>query len=314
MINIVFSDQAIFDEYTPYLDALRPLDGKAEITAYSESFCGEDERYERLKDADVVIFGVHKFDNVFLGKLKRLKMLQFMGLGYETFVDAEYCARNGIILCGIDDYGSNAVAEYAVAQMFALARNIARADRYMRESKWVYSKLEGMEIAGSTAGVLGTGSIGKLVAQKLSVLGAEVIANDICESDDLKDRFGVKYAGIGELFAKSDIVSVHVKYMPETRGLVSRQLINSMKSEAIFINTSRSEVVDISALKDALKAGAIRGAALDVFDEEPLTDFSICHLPNVITSPHIGYFTSPAKGRCLKKCVESVIEKLAIRT
>ncbi|MDR3254566.1 MAG: hypothetical protein LBT31_03230 [Synergistaceae bacterium] len=312
MIKVVFPDQAIFEEYIPYLDALKPLERNAEIIAYSEAPCEKEERYERLKDADVIIFGVHKFDNEFLKRLEKLKMLQFMGVGYATFADPEFCEKSGILFMGVDNYGSNAVAEYALAQMLSLARNVVAADRYMRDGKWVYTNLEGIEISDSTVGILGAGNIGCLVAKKLRALGARVIVNDVFESEELKNEVGVEYAPIEEVFSKSDIISVHVKYLPATKNLVSEKLIKLMKKEALFINTSRSEIVDMEALTDALRSGSIKGAAIDVFDDEPLTDFSICRLPNVQTSPHIGYFSGKAKGNCLKKCVDQVVEKLPL--
>ena len=313
-MKIVFSDQAIFEEYVPYLDALRPLEGKCEITAYDESPVDEETRYERLKDAEIIVFGVHKFENAFLERLKRLKnlkMLQFMGTGYANFADPEYCDRAGIILAGTEDYGSNAVAEYAIAQVFTLARNTARADRYMRDGRWIYDGLEGVEIEGSTFGVLGTGNIGRLVAQKAHALGAKVIANDVFESDELKGC-GIPYVGLEELFERSDILSVHVKYLSATKGMVSATLIRRMKRGALFVNCSRAEVVDYDALTTALSEGTIAGAALDVFYDEPLGDFSICRLPNVVTSPHIGYFTGKAKGKCLRMCIDSIAERMKL--
>ena len=311
-MKVVFSDQAIFEEYVSYLDALHPLEDKCEVAAYDESPVDDETRYERLKDADVIIFGVYKFENDFLGRLEKLKMLQFMGTGYANFADPEYCERAGIVLAGTEDYGSNAVAEFAMAQVFALARNTARADRYMREGRWAYDGLEGIEIEGSTFGVLGTGNIGRLVAKKAHALGARVLASDIIESEELKKNYSIPYVSAEELFERSDILSIHVKYLPSTKGIVSEVLIGRMKRGALFVNCSRAEVVDYDALTRALSEYAIAGAALDVFYEEPLRDFSICRLPNVITSPHIGYFTGKAKGKCLRMCVDSVVERMGL--
>lgn len=311
-MKVVFADQAIYEEYIPHLDALAPLKGRAEIAAYDESPVDDDLRCERLRDADVIVFGVHKLENAFLARLNRLKMLQFMGTGYANFVDPEFCAASGIILAGTEDYGSNAVAEFALSQAFTLARNTAAADRCMRDGHWTHKGLEGMEIEGCTFGVLGTGNIGRLVAKKAHALGANVIACDVCESDELKRRYRIPYTGIDELFRRSDILSLHVKYLPETKMLVSGRLIGMMKNRSLLVNCSRAEVVDYAALEKALIEKRIRGAALDVFCNEPLQDFSICRLPNVITSPHIGYFTGKAKGKCLKMCVESIIERMSI--
>lgn len=312
MIKIVFSDQDIFKDYIPYLDSLAPLDGLAHVMAYNELPCSDEERYERMKDADVIVFGVYKFKNDFLGRLKKLRMLQFMGTGYSNFADPEYCARAGIILTGTENYGDNAVAEFAIAQAFTLARNTALADRNMRSGRWIYDDLEGTEISGCTFGVLGTGNIGRLVAQKAHALGANVLACDVYESEELKRSCGIPYVGIDELFKKSDILSLHVRYTKETGNLVSSTLIGQMKKNALLINCSRAEIVDYEALQNALSSKKIKGAALDVFYEEPLSDFSICKLSNVITSPHIGFFTGKAKGNCLRMCVDSIVKNMKL--
>jgi D-3-phosphoglycerate dehydrogenase len=311
MIKVVFPDQALFDDYAPYLDALKPLEGRAEIVTYDEVAVNDDTRYERMKDADAVIFSIYKFERNLLSRLRKLRVLQFMGMNYANFVDIDYCVQNGIVVSGTGDYGINIVAEYAMAQAFALARNIVKADRLMRDGKWINAGLEGVEIADSVFGVLGTGRIGTLVAKKAALLGASVLACDILQSESLKNDYNVTYVEMDDLFACSDIVSVHLKHTPETSGLVSKKRINMMKPGALFINCARAEVVDYDALKEALVGNVIGGAALDVFCEEPLSDYSICKLPNVITSPHIGFLTEKAKGNLLRMCVDSVIKGLS---
>lgn len=305
-MKIVFADQDIFRDYAPYLDCLESLGEQAEITAYCETPCPDEEKYQRLKDADVVVFAVYKIENTLLDRLDNLKMLQFMGIGFETFVDADHCRDKGVIVAGTGDYGSNAVAEFAIAQVFALARRTAKADRRMREGKWVYDGLEGIEVAGSTFGVLGTGRIGRLVAEKASALGARVLACDIYENEDLKRGCGVRYVDPERLFRESDIISIHVKYCSATANLVTDRLIGVMKKSAVLVNAARAEIIDYGALLGAVSNGDIAGAALDVFYDEPLNDFSLCGHPNIMTSPHIGFLTGKAKERCLRECVESI--------
>ena len=311
-MKVVFPDQDIFAKYKAAQKYYEVFIRKAEVLAYPDTPVEEDERIRRLQDADVICFGVYKFDREILERLPNLKMLQFMGTGYANFVDMECCKEKSIIVKGTEDYGSNAVAEYAVAQAFTLARNIAAADRTMRTGKWTYDNLEGMEIAGSTVGIVGTGNIGRLVSKKFYALGANILANDVFESEELKVKYKIPYVTLEELFKTSDIISIHVKYIPQTAGLVTKELIDMMKPEALFINCSRAEIVDYKALIEALTKKRIKGAALDVFYEEPLLDFSISQLPNVITSPHIGFFTGIAKVNCLKMCLDSIEKEMKL--
>jgi len=311
-MKVVFPDQDIFAEYKAAKKYYEEFIKTADVLAYSDAPVEEDERIRRLQDADVICFGVYKFDREILEHLPNLKMLQFMGTGYINFVDMKYCKEKGIIVKGTEDYGSNAVAEYAIAQTFTLARNTAAADRAMRDGKWIYDNLEGLEIAGSTIGIVGTGNIGRLVAEKFYALGANILANDVFESDELKIKYKIPYVTLEELFKTSDIISIHVKYTPQTAGLVTQELIELMKPGALFINCSRAEIVDYDALFEALRKKRIKGAALDVFYEEPISDFSISRMPNIITSPHIGFFTGIAKANCLRMCLDSIKKEMKL--
>ena len=238
-------------------------------------------------------------------------MLVYYGVGFENYVDADYCKSRGIELFNTPNYGSNTVAEYAIGLAFALTRRICIADRRMRNNDWRSQGLEGIEIAGLTFGVAGTGAIGSLVAKKASLLGAKVIAFDINESEELKEKFGVRYVELEDLMKTSDIVSLHINVLKSTKGIISQELIKSMKDGAFFINCARAAIVEsYEPVYERLKSGTLAGAAIDVFDSEPIASFEPCQIENLITSPHIGYLTCTAMVNTLKIAVEKTTEAL----
>ncbi len=287
---------------------LKPLNDLGSVTVYDNKPETEEELLKRAEGAEVIFFALTKFTKEILEQLPDLKILQFLGTGMWNLVDVDYAASKGIKVLNIEGYGNNAVAEYAIGLAFALARNIPGKDRQMRQENWDLGK-EGREISSSTFGIIGTGNIGSSVAKKALALGAEVIAYDIYEAEDLKDR-GVQYLELEELVAKSDFISLHVKATKETENLINRNLINMMKKSAFLINTARAELIDYNALYEALESKKIAGAALDVFADEPPTDFRISMLNNVITSPHRGFYTENATDNMFRMSLDSVLSEL----
>jgi D-3-phosphoglycerate dehydrogenase len=178
----------------------------------------------------------------------------------------------------------------------------------MKQKIWDTRGLLGMELASSVAGIVGTGAIGGLVARKLSLLGAKVLACDISPQQELIDRFGVRYVDAETLMSESDIVSVHLKYNPGTEKIISRRLLGMMKPGSFFVNIGRAQTVDYDALEDLLRSGRIRGAAIDVHYGEPPANWSLALMDNVIASPHMGYFTEASNTNMLRLSVKSVLE------
>ena len=313
-MKVVSMDQDIFSfpygDTQEYLDDLKAIG--AEIKAYSDQpIPTEEELFERVKDADVVFWGVYKIPNSLIDRLPKLKLAVFYGTGSGTFIDEEYCRKKGIKVLNTPGYGDNTVAEYTIGIAFALTRRICEANQRMRNGDWRTQGIEGVEIAGLTYGVVGTGAIGKLVAKKASLLGAKVIAFDINESEELKENYHVSYVSLEELMARSDIVSLHLTASQSTENIISRRLILSMKKGSYFINTARAVIVEsYEPIYERLKAGTLAGAAIDVFDEEPLSSFEPCKIKNLITSPHIGYLTLTAINNTLRIAVSRTLEFL----
>lgn len=292
------------------------MDEIRELEKYGEFINGkidatDEEKVELAKGAEVVLFGSTYLKKEIIDQLPALRFLQFIGTGVANYVDMDYCKSRGIKVLNVEEYGSNSVAEYALAMILSCLRGIPRADAQMKSGKWAPENFEGGEIEGSTIGVLGTGKIGARVVKKLHLLDAgQIIAFDIFQNEDLIKNCGVVYKSLEEVFRESDIITIHLKYFPETYQIVSREMIGLMKKDAFLVNTARAELVDYSALSEALAEKRIRGAAIDVYYEEPVQDYSLCKLENLIATPHIGFYSRKAKRNLIRNAVASVISHI----
>lgn len=306
-MKICLIDAGAFADKPELLDPLREL-GQVEIfTGIPGSL---EEVVRRAKGADVVAFGISTLSNEMLDCLPNLKILQFIGTGVWNFVDVKYAESKGIRVLNIDGYGSNAVAEFAVSMAMVLAKKITITNALLRNGLWEEGQLKCLEISGATVGVLGTGSIGRLVAEKFVALGATVIASDLYENDSLKKDFAVRYVPTEELFRRSDIVTLHMKVTDENTKMINKNFFALMKEGALFVNVARAELVDNSDLYDALKNGKIGGAAVDVYYSEPpsASDYELINLENVIATPHIAFYTQRANDNSLIMMAESIVK------
>lgn len=304
-MKICLIDAGIFIDKAELLDPLKEM---GEVEVFDGIPEGIEEVVARAGDADVIAFGLMQFTNEMLDHLPDLKVLQFIGTGVWNFVDVEYAESKGIKVLNIDGYGSNAVAEFAVAMALALSKKIMIADRVLKDGDWTIEGLKGKEIKGSTVGVVGTGSIGRLVAEKFIELGANVIACDIFESGYLKENYRIEYKTMGELFETSDIVTLHMKVTKENERIIDSKLLSLMKADAVLVNVARAELVNSDDLYQALTSGTLGGAAIDVYDCEPPSekDYQIGQLENVISTPHIAYYTQEANDNSIKMMVSSI--------
>jgi len=310
-MRIVFFDQNIKKDFGYCLDELSPLSERARIDSYDLSEYRDcNDMIKKLQDAEILVVGVSNLSNAILERLPKVRFIQFLGVGASNFIDIDYCLSRNIQIGTTVDYGSNAVAEYAISAAMTLAKNICMADRTVKNGKWNISGLLGCEISKSVFGVVGTGKIGSLVAKKANSLGATTLAYDIHKNESLSLEIGTRYCSLEELFSTCDFVSVHLTLTETTKHLIGSSLLGLMNPSSYFINTSRAEVVDYKVLYELLSHNRIAGAALDVFEEEPVTDFSLCRLENVIASPHIAYFTKHSNRNLLRKSVESILDFL----
>ena len=191
-----------------------------------------------------------------------------------------------------------------MAFMFALARSVCQATASMKAEKWEKKAFEGDEIGGKTLGIIGLGNIGKAVSRRAAAMGMKVIAYDpIARSWEGI----VSVTTLDELLAKSDYISLHLPKTKESTGMIGKKQFDKMKKGVRLINCGRGGIVDEEALYEALNNGKVAGAALDVFAEEPPTDWKLIHHPNVICSPHIGASTHEAQNRIGIEVAEKLI-------
>lgn len=306
-MKAVFVDCAQFISDKKFCQGLEDL---GELSYFSNIPASVDEAVERVGDAEVLLFSSMQISNEMIDRLPNLKIIQFIGSGAETFVDIEYARSKGIKVLNIEAYGNNAVAEYAIAGIFAAARQVSLADRIVRSGMWNLDACQGMEIAGARIGVVGTGNIGALVAKKCRALGADVFAYDIYQSDDLKENYNVSYTSLEEIFRTCDIITLHLKVNDSTIGIINKDLLGSMKTRSLFVNVARADLLDNLALFQALREKRIGGAFIDVYEEEPPQGIDFTGLDNVVFTPHMGFYTMEATDNSIKMSVDSVIEAL----
>jgi D-3-phosphoglycerate dehydrogenase / 2-oxoglutarate reductase len=218
-----------------------------------------------------------------------LKHVVFLGTGARSYMNPEELSELGISVHLIKGYGDTAVAEAAVALMWASARGIAQMDREMRAGNWL--REDGLQLTGKTLGLIGFGGIAAEVARIASGSGMKVIA----WNRSPKTHPGVEFVELDTLLTQSHVVSLHLLLNDETRGFVNRERIAQMRPGVIFVNTARAAIVDEDAMIEALRSGHIRHAGLDVFNTEPLpNDHVLTTIPNVTLSAHSAFRTPEA--------------------
>src|SRR5512140_1517660 len=232
-----------------------------------------------------------------------LKVIVRGGVGLDT-IDAEYARSKGITVMNTPMASSASVAELAVGYMFALARSIHQATSSIKSEKWEKKLFEGDEIGGKTLGLVGIGNIGKEVARRANALGMTVVAYD----PYVKSAEGVKLVTLDELLAAADYISLHLPKTKESAGMIGKDQLAKMKNGVRIVNCARGGIIDEAALYEALTSGKVAGAALDVYAEEPPTDWKLVKLPNVIGSPHVGAATHEAQGRVGAEVADKLIE------
>ena len=263
----------------------------AEVTAFRDHLSDETSVAARLAEFDVVVAMRERtpFPRTLVERLPRLRLLVTTGMRNAS-IDVRAAADRGVVVCGTGGVPSP-TAELTWALILALVRHVPREDRATREGRW--QETLGTTLAGKTLGILGLGQLGSRVARVGRAFEMEVLAWSQNLTAERAAAVGATLAGSrDEVLARADIVTIHLVLSDRTRGLLGARELALMRPTAYLINTSRGPIVDEPALIAALRAGAIAGAGLDVFDEEPLApDHPLRRLPNTVITPHLGYVT-----------------------
>src|SRR6266851_8123049 len=238
-------------------------------------------------EADLVISDNrhrHKIDRPVLERLVRCRLIQVPAVGFDA-IDHRAAAEVGTPVANCAGYNRGAVADWVIMAMLNLLRRGAYADRRMREGGWPFPELTGRELGYMTVGIVGLGNVGSAVAARLSGFGCRVVFTDVVPRGFL----GARQVPFEQLLAEADIVTVHTPLDHDTRGLINARALAAMKPGALLVSAARGPIVDQGALIEALRSGHLGGAALDVYEVEPLpADSSLRALENVFLSPHAG--------------------------
>ncbi|TDF95437.1 phosphoglycerate dehydrogenase [Paenibacillus piri] len=278
-----------------------------------ENRLGRPFTFEELKqivtDIDGVVAGVDTWNEAVFKLAPKLKVIARFGVGVDN-IDLDKASEFGIKVCNVPGGNANAVAELTIGLILSVIRNIPGLHQSARQGFW--DRFVGMELAGKTIGFLGFGNIARLVAKKLQGFDVEIIAYDKYPNLEKAEALHASFVTCEEVLQKSDVVSMHLPSVPETYHMMSREQFALMKKTAYFINTARGALVDEHALYDALQSGEIAGAAIDVFETEPVTaDNPLFQLDNLITTPHTAAETYETYRKVGLITAQSILDVLA---
>lgn len=297
---------SVLDEYRAELESK----GAELVVPRVTERLSEKELLDIVGEVDGVIAGDDQFTEKVLVKASpRLKVISKWGTGIDAF-DLHACARLGIAVKNTPGAFTNPVADSVMGYVLAFARQLSCMDQQMKAGTW--RKIPGRSLSESILGIIGFGNVGQAVARRAKSFGTQVLANDIVQiDDDVVAETAVQMVSKGELFRSSDFVSLNCDLNNTSRHLVDEQTFNLMKSSAVLINTARGPIVSEPALVAALESGQIAGAALDVFEEEPLPEESpLRGMPNVLLAPHNSNSSPAAWEAVHKNSIKNLFEVL----
>ncbi len=227
------------------------------------------------------------------------------GIGLDN-VDTEAATERGVMVVNAPQSNTLSTAEHTMAMLLAQARNIPAASSALKQGRWERSKWTGVELADKTLGIIGFGRIGTLVAQRANAFGMKLLAYDPFVTEDRARRAGVELVDLDTLAAQSDFVTLHLVKTPETIGLLGKEFFAKAKPGIRIVNVARGGVIDEVALADAIRAGQVGGAAIDVFETEPTTESPLFELAEVVVTPHLGASTHEAQDKAGQTIAEMV--------
>ncbi|REJ78191.1 MAG: phosphoglycerate dehydrogenase [Acidobacteria bacterium] len=251
---------------------------------------------KELIDADgVIVRSATKISAELMDGARRLRVIGRAGVGVDN-IDIRAATERGIVVMNAPDGNTITTAEHAVALLVSMARNIPQADSTLRGGKWDKKSFVGVELNGKTLGVIGLGRIGKHVVGIARGFGMKIVAFDPFVSDEQAKEMGITVGSLDDLFAQSDFITIHTPVTDETRGIFGREAFSKMKDGVRIVNCARGGLIDEAALVAAIESGKVAGAALDVYEIEPLPeDSKLLGNPKIITTPHLGASTTEAQ-------------------
>lgn len=286
-------------------DALGRL---GELTVYDRT--PQDQVIERIGNAEIVLVNKVQMTKEIIEQAAGVKYIGVLATGYNV-VDVDAAKAKGITVTNIPTYGTDGVAQYAIALLLELCHrigdhsNTVSAGDWTNNADWCYWNSPQMELAGKTLGIIGYGRIGQKVGAIASALGMNVLANDRGKKQDTSAE--AKLVDLDQLFKESDVISLHCPLFPETEGIINKENIAKMKDGVYIINDSRGQLINEADLRDALNSGKVGGAAVDVVSTEPIKmDNPLLEAKNMIITPHMAWASREARSRLMDIAVENV--------
>jgi D-3-phosphoglycerate dehydrogenase len=266
---------------------------------------------ELLGDFDaLVVRSETKVTADLLARGSRLKVVGRAGIGVDN-VDVRAATQQGVLVVNAPTANLISATEHTFALLLSLARNVAQADRDLKDGKWSRKRFVGTELQGKKLGVIGFGRIGQQVARRARAFDMEILAFDpFLDAEQIRRADAIPLE-LDELLAQADVVTLHIPFTDETRNLLGRERLAKLQPHALLVNCARGGVVDEEALLEQLEAGRLGGAALDVFAEEPLKDFRLVQHPKVVATPHLGAQTQEAQERISTQTAKMVVDALS---
>ena len=295
---------------------LRTLESRCDVTVHENDFgIPRDELLKVVQGRDAIITMLtEKVDAEFLGAAgPQLKIIANHAVGFDNITVAD-CTAAGVVVTNTPDVLTETTADTAFALLMTAARRVGEGERFLRSGQpWIWGPLMmlGQDIHHKTIGIAGFGRIGQAVARRAKGFGMQVIYADAIQLPaEVEAETGARRVDMDTLLAESDFVSIHTNLTPQTRHLFGAEAFKKMKSSAVLVNTSRGPVVDEDALADALAAGELFAAGLDVFEKEPEVNPKLLALENVVVIPHLGSATVDTRNAMGALAVENVFAAL----
>jgi D-3-phosphoglycerate dehydrogenase len=292
-------------------DAVRILEARRIETVFAPDL-GKDPQALKEAVADIDGLAIRSATTAtaeLIAAAPKLKVIGRAGIGVDN-IDIPAATAAGIAVMNTPFGNAVTTAEHALAMMFAISRHIPQADASIKEGRWEKSAFMGRELFGKTLGLIGCGNIGGIVASRAQALRMKVIVYDPFLSEERAAELGVRLVELGELAARADFVSLHTPLNAKTRGIVGEGFLRSMRKGSYLVNCARGGLVDERALAEALREGPLAGAALDVFEEEPLGESPLRALPNIVMTPHLGASTREAQENVAVQIAEQIADYL----
>ncbi len=267
----------------------------------------EQDLIQAVADRDAMVVGVEKITEPVIKAAKKMKIISKHGVGFDN-IDLKAASKAGIVVTSAPGTNSDAVADLTIGLVVSLARHIPSSDSAVKAGAW--PRVVGVELYRKVWGIIGLGRIGKRVAKRALGFDMRVLACDIVRDEAFAKEYGVTYSPLDKVLAESDFVSMHVPLDASTRRMIGARELGLMKNGAFLVNISRGDIVDEEALYQALKKKRIRGAALDVFSQEPPGKSPLLALDNLIATPHMGAYTYEAFKEMGMVCVGDIVDVL----